>query len=105
MRRLKEPSYLDLCCLLKPIIIACGSERVNSAQDKLVIFFLFEILLKLSPYFFFFFSSKQDLTFDILCKLSPIETICMNVKTCFLGNSKTISVCRLPKSFTQIAER
>ena len=24
-----EPSHLDLCCLLKHIIIACGSERVN----------------------------------------------------------------------------
>ena len=24
-----EPSDLDLCCLQKPIIIACGSERVN----------------------------------------------------------------------------
>ena len=29
MRRLIEPSHLDLCCLQKPIIIACGSERVN----------------------------------------------------------------------------
>ena len=25
-----EPSHLDLCCLQKPIIIACGSERVNN---------------------------------------------------------------------------
>ena len=24
-----EPSHLDLCCLQKPVIIACGSERVN----------------------------------------------------------------------------
>ena len=24
-----EPAHLDLCCLQKPIIIACGSERVN----------------------------------------------------------------------------
>ena len=24
-----EPSHLDLCCLQKPIIIACGSERVK----------------------------------------------------------------------------
>ena len=24
-----EPSHLDLCCLQKPNIIACGSERVN----------------------------------------------------------------------------
>ena len=24
-----EPSHLDICCLQKPIIIACGSERVK----------------------------------------------------------------------------
>ena len=24
-----EPSHLDLCCLHKPIIIVCGSERVK----------------------------------------------------------------------------
>ena len=29
MRRLIEPFHLDLCCLQKPIIIACGSERVS----------------------------------------------------------------------------
>ena len=27
-----EPSHLDLCCLQKPIIIACGSERVNGSM-------------------------------------------------------------------------
>ena len=32
MRRLNEPSHLDLCCLQKPIIIACGNERVNNAS-------------------------------------------------------------------------
>ena len=25
-----EPSHVDLCCLQKPIITACGSERVKS---------------------------------------------------------------------------
>ena len=33
MRRLIEPSHLDLCCLQKPIIIACGSERVKSSAS------------------------------------------------------------------------
>ena len=28
-----EPSHLDLCCLQKPIIIACGSERVNDVYE------------------------------------------------------------------------
>ena len=32
MRRLIEPSHLDLCCLQKPIIIACDSERVKRAK-------------------------------------------------------------------------
>ena len=29
-----EPSHLDLCCLQKPIIITCGSERVNETLYK-----------------------------------------------------------------------
>ena len=36
-----EPSHLDLCCLQKPIIIACGSERVKDKIPKLYV----EILL------------------------------------------------------------
>ena len=38
-----EPSHLDLCCLQKPVIIACGSERVNvclfliARKDKLIL--------------------------------------------------------------------
>ena len=27
-------SQLDLCCLQKSVIIACGSERVNAAEEK-----------------------------------------------------------------------
>ena len=33
-----EPSHLDLCCLQKPVIIACGSERVKV--------FVFDICVK-----------------------------------------------------------
>ena len=29
-----EPSHLDLCCLEKPVIIACGSERVKNENAK-----------------------------------------------------------------------
>ena len=32
MRRLIEPSHLDICCLLKPVI-ACGSERVKGSKQ------------------------------------------------------------------------
>ena len=28
-----EPSHLDLCCLQKPIIINCGSERVKVLRE------------------------------------------------------------------------
>ena len=28
-----EPSHLDLCCLQKSIIIACGSKRINYHKD------------------------------------------------------------------------
>ena len=34
MRRLIEPSHLNLCCLQKPIIIACGSERVKVLYNR-----------------------------------------------------------------------
>ena len=34
MRWLIEPSHLDLCCLQKPIIITCGSERVKHLEFK-----------------------------------------------------------------------
>ena len=36
MRQLIEPSHLDLCCLQKPIIIACGSERVKTFKQHLL---------------------------------------------------------------------
>ena len=29
-----DPDEMDLCCLKKPIIIACGSERVKSISPK-----------------------------------------------------------------------
>ena len=31
-----EPSYLDLRCLPKPIIIACASERVKADVTKII---------------------------------------------------------------------
>ena len=54
----------------------------NSADDKLMIFFLF-----------FFFPQKTD--FNISCKLSPPETICKKCQNLFSG--KNISICRLLK--------
>ena len=35
-----EPSHLDLPCLQKPIIIACGSERVKAFGHLNFLFYL-----------------------------------------------------------------
>ena len=47
--------------------------------------FLFFFLFFLFIYLFFFF---QEIVFGISSKLSPIETVCMNVKGCFQGKLK-----------------
>ena len=36
-----EPSHLDLCCLQKPVIIACGSERLKSETTFVTFCLLF----------------------------------------------------------------
>ena len=50
-----EPSHLDLCCLQKPIIIACGSEKVKALSKFVwhsnVVFFLFIYLSEEIRYF------------------------------------------------------
>ena len=62
------------------------SPWANSADNKLVIFFLF------FPYF------SQLTGFDISCKLSPLETICMKYQIQFSGkNKEKISKCCLLK--------
>ena len=59
----------------------------NSADDKLVIFFLL---------------IYQKTDFDISCKLSPLETICMKYQNLFSGkNKKNISNCRLLKIYSE----
>ena len=49
-----EPSHLDLCCLQKPVFIACGGERVNSILESVFlknvfIFFPLPILAAKPP--------------------------------------------------------
>ena len=62
----------------------------NLADDKLVIFFSF-----------FFFSRKTE--FDMSCKLSPFETVCMKRLILFFGkNKKNISKCRLLKILPRV---
>ena len=51
MRRLIEASHLDLCCLQKPIIIACGSEKVKDCCDDLVEYSTFAQVDCTSPNF------------------------------------------------------
>ena len=50
MRRLIEPSHLDLYCLQRSIIIACGSERITAL-------------------FFFFFLLRQSVTLQSYCNI------------------------------------
>ena len=40
-----EPSHLDLCCLQKPIIIACGSERFIQKYYHLWSSFLYNLYI------------------------------------------------------------
>ena len=97
MRRLSEPSHLDLCCLQKPIIIACGSERVkarNTVTDEskllsaavLCLVLTFTTLwANLEDKLMAFFPRKQD---DISYELIPLETICMKCQNLFSGEKK-----------------
>ena len=53
-------------------------------------------------WYFSYFSQKT--AFDISCKLSPMETICMKCQILFSGkNKKNISLCRLLKILPSVA--
>ena len=59
----------------------------NAADDKLI--------------FFWFYSDKKR--FDISCKLSPMETICIKYQIWLLGKNKTnISKCYLLKTLPRV---
>ena len=67
-------------CFLVPL--AFTTLLANSADDKFVTVFLF----------------FKKTGFDILCKLSPMETVCMKCQLLFSGKKrKIISICRLQK--------
>ena len=60
-----------------------------------------------NPIFWWYFSYfSQKIKYDISCKLSPKETICMKCQILFSGkNKKNISKCCMLKFFTQHAKR
>ena len=66
----------------------------KSADDKFLILF---------PFFFFFFF--QEIGFNILCKLSPKETICMKRQTLFYGKKENIIQNIVCWFYTQHAKR
>ena len=74
MRRLIELSHLDLCCLQKPIIIACGSERQGDNFFVCVPAFLLKVpysktgILSFSGRLLFKTEAKQ------LCQEMPHQT-------------------------------
>ena len=55
-----EPSHLDLCCLQKPIIIACGCERVKNTARELHFFIV--SLEQTQPFLSPAFSTKSEVT-------------------------------------------
>ena len=73
-----EPSHLDLCCLQKPIIIACGSERAkqrNTLKPSLLSINISRQQFKIFSYFFFFFFfSTQNFELDISSEKTPKKT-------------------------------
>ena len=109
MRRLIMNPHLDLRCLQKPIIVACGNERVKRYNikadigihsppahplvnrpeiqfDSLSRFNQYRFLGDLSrrqidyAFFFLFFPENR---LDFSCNLSPQEKICMKCQTLF----------------------
>ena len=55
-------------------VLTFNSLSANSEDDKFIVLF------------FSYFSQKTG--FDISCKLSPLETICMNCQSLFSGKNK-----------------
>ena len=99
-----EPSHLDLCCLQKPISIACGSEKVkelalsiqHNANDQGICFFFF--------FFFFFFFCL--FVFLFVCFLCPCYGTLginglriksghlMNKLPCLFANKSHVHLCK-----------
>ena len=65
----------------KAITLTLSTLWAHSTEDELMIFFVF----------------FQKIRFDISCKLSPQEAICMKCRILFSG--KNISKCRLLKFY------
>ena len=75
------------CSNILPQTSSCHLLVFNFYHDKLVIFSYF----------------SQKTGFDISCKLSPLETICMKCQNLFFGkNKKNISVCHLLKILPRV---
>ena len=56
--------------------------------------------------FYFLFSNfSQKTGFDILCELSPLETICMKYQILFLGKIRKYFKTSSAENFTLIAKR
>ena len=80
-RTLSADIFCNNCTLIIVILMLSTLGKI-SADDIL-------------KYFSIFF---QKTRFDISCKLSPMETICMKCQITFSGkNKKSISECRLLK--------
>ena len=73
MWRLIEPSHLDLCCLQKSIIIACGSEGEIPHAPTPPHFILIRQHLRLPVFFFLLFFFFLFFLFFIFAQQTPSE--------------------------------
>ena len=81
-------AFVGLICRLELTLNVYHSLDI-SADDKFVTFVVFFIFFKKTG-------------FDISCKLSPVETICMNCQICFLEKVRNILECCLLKILPRV---
>ena len=87
------------------ISIFCSYRDIVTKNIKLPVAFSFSTVwinqLKTHQWYFSYFSQKTG--FDICCKLSPLEPICMKCQNLFfVKNKKNISICHLLKILTRV---
>ena len=89
---LEDRFYLEWTCM--SMIISWDSEWLTLPHPGW-------IQQKTNLWYFSYFSQKTG--FDISCKLSPVETICMKCQNLFSGkNKKNISICFLLKILPRV---
>ena len=104
--KIEQTSWL---CRLIWVFAGCTCSKVHFLMLWLIYLTRFQKKKTLSEliqqttnwWYFSYFSQKTG--FDISCKLSPLETICMKCQSCFLSKiRKNISICCLLKILPRV---